>query len=301
MDRQRQLRLGARIGWLLLTVALVGLWGIPTHHDLLFIWLGLGMAAFSFEAARVARDWLPLISVILVYDMLRGIADGLLFHQREVPQIKIEAALFGKPVPTVWLQQHFWHGANHLHWWDYAAWFLHLTHFFATFIAAAVIWIVAREKFARYSAMVCVLAMSGFATYVLYPAVPPWMAARHGNLGESNRMIDPIWHHIPLTHAGAVFEHGNGYANDVAAMPSLHAAFALLLTLYLWQLVPKWWRPLLAVYPLAMTLALVYTGEHYVVDCIAGWVYAVGSYAGVNAYCAWRDSRVPALEPALAD
>jgi len=80
-----------------------------------------------------------------------------------------------------------------------------------------------------------------------------------------------------------------------------HAAFALLLTLYLWQLVPKWWRPLLAVYPLAMTLALVYTGEHYVVDCIAGWFYAAGSYAGVNAYCAWRDSRVPALEPALAD
>ena len=62
-------------------------------------------------------------------------------------------------------------------------------------------------------------------------------------------MIGPIWHHIPFTNAGAVFEHGKGYANDVAAMPSLHAAFALLFSLYLWRLVPRWWRPLLALYP----------------------------------------------------
>ena len=59
MDRRRQIRLGARVAWVLLTIALIVLWGIPTKHDLLFLWLGLGMAAFSFEAARVARDWLP--------------------------------------------------------------------------------------------------------------------------------------------------------------------------------------------------------------------------------------------------
>ena len=84
-------------------------------------------------------------------------------------------------------------------------------------------------------------------------------------------------------------------------MPSLHAAFALLFTLYLWRLVPRWARPLLAVYPPAMTLALVYSGEHYVVDCIAGWVYAVAAFAAVNWAFAWRASRSPALEPALAD
>ena len=92
-------------------------------------------------------------------------------------------------MPTVWLQEHFWHGPDHLHWWDYAAWFLHLTHFFATFIAAAAIWVFAREHFSRYATMICVLALTGFATYVLYPAAPPWMAAQHGDLGESNRTI----------------------------------------------------------------------------------------------------------------
>ena len=61
-------------------------------------------------------------------------------------------------------------------------------------------------------------------------------------------------------------------------------------------------RPLLALYPLAMAFALVYSGEHYVVDCIAGWVYAV-----VRVFCvgqlsfARRAQRRAALEPALAD
>ncbi len=193
------------------------------------------MAAFSFELSRVVRDWLPLIGVIFSYDLLRGAADGLGVSVKETPQIRLEERVFGKPVPTVWLQEHFWHGANHLRWWDYATWLLHLTHFFATFIALAVIWVFARERFSRYATMVCVLALTGFATYVLYPAAPPWMAARHGNLGESNRMVGLVWEHLPFTNGGAVFEHGTSYANDVAAMPSLHAAFALLFTLYLWR------------------------------------------------------------------
>ena len=73
---------------------------------------------------------------------MRGVADGLVFKAREMPQIRAEAFLFGRPVPTVRLQEHLWHGPNDLRWWDYATWFLHLTHFFVTFIAAAAIWVV---------------------------------------------------------------------------------------------------------------------------------------------------------------
>ena len=84
-------------------------------------------------------------------------------------------------------------------------------------------------------------------------------------------------------------------------MPSLHAAYALLVTLYLWRLVPRWARPLLALYPPAMVFALVYSGEHYVVDCLAGWVYASASFVAVNLWFERRSRRVLALEPALAD
>jgi membrane-associated phospholipid phosphatase len=33
----------------------------------------------------------------------------------------------------------------------------------------------------------------------------------------------------------------------------------------------KWLRPLLAALPIAMTFALVYSGEHYLIDVFAGW------------------------------
>jgi membrane-associated phospholipid phosphatase len=280
--------------------------GVPTSHDLVFFWFALGIIAFSVtdvrrRTSRLVIEWSPFIAVLFIYDRLRGYADGLLFHAREVPQIKVEAALFGKPIPTVWLQAHLWHGAGDLRWWDYLTWFIYLTHFFATLVVAAILWRWAHERFVRFATMVCVLSLAGFATYVLFPAVPPWLAARHGSIGSANRTIGIVWHHVPIAHFGSLFEKGQTYANNVAAMPSLHAGYSLLIVLYLWRLVPRWWRPLLALYPPAMAFSLVYTGEHYVVDCVAGWAYAVATFVAVNLVFEYRARRVTALEPAYAD
>jgi len=131
-----------------------------------------------------------------------GSQTGWFFRRASLPQIHVENALFGTPAPTVRFQSYLWHGAHHLHWWDYATWFIYLTHFFATLVVAAVLWTWAHDRFARYATMVCALALAGFATYVLYPAVPPWLAAQHGNLGEANRTIAVVWKEVPLAHFG---------------------------------------------------------------------------------------------------
>jgi membrane-associated phospholipid phosphatase len=305
-----QRRIWIPIVWCLASVAIAAAFGIPTSHDLVFVWVASGMAAFSATDLRrrvphFIFEWLPFMAILFVYDRLRGIADGLLFPEHTIPQIHVEAALFGTPIPTVWLQHHLWHGGAHLHWWDYAAWFVYVTHFFATLVVAGVLWLKFHDRFARFATMVCVLALTGFATYVLYPAVPPWLAAREGHIGEANRIVAVVWPRVPLAHYGSLFEKGQSYANNVAAMPSLHGAYALLIALYLWRLVPRWARVPLALYPLAMAFALIYTGEHYAVDVLAGWVYAAVTFVSVNAFFAWRAARVPAPvyepEPVYAD
>ncbi len=306
MRFRRAARIGAPTLWALASIAMVISVGVPTSHDLVFFWFALGIIAFSVtdvkrRTSRLVIEWSPFIAVLFIYDRLRGYADGLLFHAREVPQIKVEAAIFGKPIPTVWLQAHLWHGAGDLRWWDYLTWFIYLTHFFATLVVAAILWRWAHERFVRFATMVCVLSLAGFATYVLFPAVPPWLAARNGSIGSANRTIGIVWHHVPIAHFGSLFEKGQTYANNVAAMPSLHAGYSLLIVLYLWRLVPRWWRPLLALYPPAMAFSLVYTGEHYVVDCVAGWAYAVATFVAVNLVFEYRARRVTALEPAYAD
>ena len=94
----------------------------------------------------------------------------------------------------------------------------------------------------------------------------------------------------PVARYGNFFEAGSAehYGNNVAAMPSLHAAYALLVVLFLWRLSPWWVRPLLALYPPAMAFSLVYGGEHYIVDCVAGWAYAAFAYFSVEYVFAWR-------------
>ena len=108
------------------------------------------------------------------------------------------------------------------------------------------------------------------------------MASDLGALEPTTRSIGYIWNHIPIAYFNTLFDRGSGYSNQVAAVPSLHAAYTLLIALFLWRLAPRWGRVLLAAYPLAMAFALVYAAEHYVSDILVGWVYALFAFWAVN-------------------
>jgi len=302
---RRVLRYAGPIVFVAGSILVIAVQGVPTAKDRLFGWLLLGLIAFSLPDARrrlprILLEWSPFVAFLLVYDLLRGVADSV-FAAHVYPQLHVDEWLSGGVAPTVWLQRHYWHGGGDLRAWDYAAWAVYLTHFFGTLVVAACLWLWAHNRYWRYATMVAALAALGFATYVLFPAVPPWLASERGALAPTTRIVPIVWSHIPIEHFSTVFEKGRAYANDVAAVPSLHAAYALLISLYLWRIVPRWARPLLAVYPVAMAAALVYTGEHYVSDCLLGWLYAAVAFLGVN----WAFDRWSApereVEPVPAD
>ena len=75
-----------------------------------------------------------------------------------------------------------------------------------------------------------------------------------------------------------------GVGNPVAAMPSLHAGIAFMVAIYGIQRLRTPWRWLLAAYPLVMSFALVYYGEHYVIDIVAGALLAVAVLAACSFY-----------------
>ena len=260
--------------------------GVPFARERMLIWLGLGLLAFSL--ANLGRslvpalvDWVPFVGVLILYDLARGLADDTGLAAHVWPQIDADRVLGLGTVPTVWLQRHFWHGRHDLHWWDYAAWGVYITHFFATLVVAAVLWIAARHLYRRFVAMVVTLAVLGFATYIAFPAAPPWLAAHHGQIPHVASIIGVVFAHVKVADFDALFEQGREWSNRVAAMPSLHAAEALLISMYLWGR-SRWARPLLVLYPLAMTAALVYSAEHYFIDCIVGWIYAVVAFGAVS-------------------
>ena len=106
--------------------------------------------------------------------------------------------------------------------------------------------------------------------------------------------------------AGNLLNAGQIAANPVAAMPSLHTAFALFVVLFFMGATRRRWWPLLLAYPLAMTFTLVYSGEHYMIDVLVGWAYVGMTFLVVGLAERWwaatgRGTPPPAQRPALDD
>ena len=103
------------------------------------------------------------------------------------------------------------------------------------------------------------------------------MASDQGVISEDvARIATRGWSALGLHDAGVLLAHAQAGVNLVAAMPSLHAASTLLVTVILWQRTRRRvLRVLLVAYPPAMAFTLVYGGEHYVIDVLVGWLYVL--------------------------
>ncbi|HYM44687.1 MAG TPA: phosphatase PAP2 family protein [Solirubrobacteraceae bacterium] len=103
-----------------------------------------------------------------------------------------------------------------------------------------------------------------FAVFWLYPVAPPRMLNRDGfsDIVASTHAFGG-WHTGALASA----------ANQLAAMPSLHMAWAAWCALALWRLSTRAWvRGPALLYPCMTALAVLATGNHYLLDVLAGLV-----------------------------
>jgi hypothetical protein len=273
----RVLRIGPPVAYVVALALVIVSWGLPLARDQLFLWMGLGLAAFSVAGwrgwGRMVLEWLPFFGLLVAYDFLRGAVSVAPAQAHVTAQLDLDRALGGGVVPTVWLQEHLWR-PEHLHWYDYAAWGVYMTHFFAVWIVAALVWRFARHRFRRYAVLTVLLTLGAFLTYWAYPAQPPWMVAE---LGAVDRIVPDVWGHLGVHTVASVYGNAD-LVNTVAAMPSLHGAYPVMLLLFFWS---AGWpaRAGLALYALAMGFALVYGGEHFVTDILAGWAMAGAAFA----------------------
>lgn len=292
----RQLSLIGLAAYIAVTIYFVNQDGIPLARDLVFGWILVGMLAVSLTDLRgwargAFLDWLPFFGILLVYDFLRGrVGSDPLFEPHVMPQIDFDRVIFGS-VPTVELQDRLWQ-VGEVSWLDVATWFVYITHFFTIFVIAAALWRLSRPLFLEWRAMVITLTMAAFATYALFPAAPPWMASEDGVIGPVHRTVGDVWAYLGAGGAGAIWDHGSAFSNEVAALPSLHAAYPALILCFFWRF--GWVaRSVCIFYTVAMGFTLVYAGEHYVFDILLGWLYAAATFLIVRvarrAWARWRE------------
>ncbi|MFN8027564.1 MAG: phosphatase PAP2 family protein [Acidimicrobiia bacterium] len=285
--------------WALGVALFVAVVGVPRERTQVFAIVIAGVVAAgvgtSGTTRRVLLDWVPFLALLLLYDVLRAAATSWV-PPHAVPQIRVDEFLFGGQVPTLTLQ-HALYTPGVAHVWDYAVFGVYLSHFFVAFVVAGVLWHLDHERFRRFAVVLVALTFAAFVTYALYPAVPPWLAAKQHLIGHTSKIIDHMWATLGVDRGPGLLSARGRFANPVAAIPSLHAAYPMLIALFFWGGARRW-RWLLAAYPLAMGFTLVYAGEHYVIDILIGWVYAVVVYlAGSAAYSWWRAGATAAPAP----
>jgi PAP2 superfamily protein len=279
---ERAVVVGAPVAYVAALAIFVAAWGLPVARDQLFFWVLLGLAAFSVARWRtwgaMLAAWLPWLALLVVYDELRGAVFVEPARAHVAAQIAVDRWLGAGAVPTEWLQQRLW-SPLHIHWYDYAVWAVYMTHFFAVWLVAAGLWRSSRRGFGEYALLTVVLTLAAFVVYWRYPAQPPWLAT--DTAADVIRIVPTVWDHLGVTSMSSVYEN-DALVNTVAAMPSLHAAYPMMLLLFFW---PAGWgvRVGLAAYTLAMGYALVYSGEHFVADIVAGWAMAALVYAALRA------------------
>ena len=145
---------------------------------------------------------------------------------------------------------------------------------------AALAWILARdpEHFAHSARQMSAVYDLGCVVYAAAPTAPPWWASREGYTDEKVRRImeevgeeewGRLWPVLYDTLGG----------NPWAAMPSLHFATSLMAALLLAEAGPvhatAGWA-----YAGALGFALVYLGEHYVIDLLVGAAIVLAARRG---------------------
>jgi PAP2 superfamily protein len=145
-------------------------------------------------------------------------------------------------------------------------------HFVVTL--SVLIWLYRRRpghyRWLRTALMVATLAaLTGFW---LYPLAPPRFLPGYG-------FIDPV---TALHTFGLYSAPGSGdLTNQYAAMPSMHAGWALWCGLVLVRLASeRWVRVLGVLYPVATVLVILATANHYTLDAVVGAVLVIAALSG---------------------
>jgi len=239
-------------------------------------------------AGRFLVDWFPVFVVLFAYDAIHNRLGRFIPPAHTLPQIRVDEALFGGTVPTVSMQRAFYSQA-HPRWWDYVTLAVYTSHFFVPPLIALFLWVRSRPRYLRFMTGFVGMITLGYVTYVLFPAVSLWFASQRGALAPTHRLVRELWEYLGQPGIANLFSGTNLYANDIAAIPSLHAAYPVMIAQFFWQGSRPGARAALGLYAVVMALALVYSAEHYVLDIVLGWLYAFAT-----AFVMRRLGRAPA-------
>ena len=162
-------------------------------------------------------------------------------------------------------------------------------HFWLIGTAAIWLFIRHRETFTLFRNAIFISGAIALVCYNLFPLAPPRLLP--GEFGA----VDTL-----RLYSSVNYENSGWAVNEYAAIPSLHVAWNLLISLAIASVVEnRLVRVWAFCMPLVMTITVVLTGNHWILDAVAG--YAVGAIGlGIAVLCrrsGWRVRQFLIPEP----
>jgi hypothetical protein len=220
-------------------------------------------------------------TLLLIYKAARLLAEGdvatALAHAHEVVHIERALGVFNeasvqavalKSVPVIkslniyYLYAHF------------------------TVTIACLVWLYVKKPLGYLSVrrVLVVVTALGLVGHALYPLAPPRMLNGFGFV-DTARVFGP----------NSYGEHGayGNLANQFAAMPSLHFAWAVIVAWGIWKFARSRWRYLVFLHPLATLAAIVLTANHYWLDAFIGLLLVPIGIAADHYLPHWHRHKLP--------
>jgi hypothetical protein len=251
----------------------LGLDGVfPSAHR----WFAVLLApALVYRRTRAyVRDFAPFAIGVLVYEWARTLAHRINPDAFYRPQIDVDKVIGLGRVPTVRLQGWLYDGSPGF--FEHALETVHDWYFGVLLTALFLLWLESRREYLRAAAAGLGCAFAAALGFLVFPAAPPWLASCHHLVGPLER-IREHGHQCPAALRDPSLVTRLFDDNPVAAIPSLHGAWSTLAALILWRWRPRLW-PIGVAYAFAQQFAVVYLGEHYVIDILLGDALALGMW-----------------------
>lgn len=266
------------------------LWGLIASLAVVFIPTG--------KARYFVAGIVPYATAWFVFSFLRSFADETLFAKTLNTQVvDFERWLFNGEIPTIRLQADLY-TTGEVAPWDLYFTFIHWSYFLVPHGLALWIWWRNKREFQHYLAAMTMTLFLGLVIYFVIPSNPPWMAPEVID-SPTAPVVQRIMEPIAIAIGGGLYEAGYkivGESNPIAAMPSMHFGVTFLLV---WAARGKGlgWEIAAWVYSLSMGAALVYLGEHYVIDIIVGGMVTTYAWYATKAWMDRRYDRDPDAVP----
>jgi len=265
----------------LLLVSLFATWasflGGLRSDQLLLMVLYLGCFYTTEKTRKFILGFSIFIVFWIVYDSMRVLPNYEIstVHIRE--PYALEKSLFGIQINESLLTPNEYF-ANHTHRiLDLLSGLFYLNWMPVPLAFAVYLFIKDKYLFIKFSLVFLLTNLVGFAIYYIYPAAPPWYVDLYGfdlkiggpgftaGLGRFDELVGiPVFANIY-----------NKNSNVLAAIPSLHAAYPVIVLYYGIRKRLGWINLFFAIFMIGIWFSAVYTGHHYIIDIAVGVAVAL--------------------------